>query len=61
MRHARKHLGWALDAAAQAVGCAATLLKACRERVLTCDEPSAVRRHLADAYAAFFDSARKAA
>jgi nifR3 family TIM-barrel protein len=60
-RHARKHLGWALDAAAEAAGCAATLLKAYRERVLTCDEPSAVRRHLADAYAAFCDSQRKAA
>jgi len=60
-RHARKHLGWALDAAAEAAGCGAALLKAYRERVLTSDEPAAVRRHLAHAYAAFFDSERKAA
>jgi tRNA-dihydrouridine synthase B len=60
-RHARKHLGWALDAATEAAGCSPLLLKVHRDRVLTCDEPSAVRRHLADAYAAFADSGRKAA
>jgi nifR3 family TIM-barrel protein len=52
-RHARKHLGWALDAAAEAAGCEAWLLKAHRDRVLTADEPAMVSRHLADAYAAF--------
>ena len=63
-RHARKHLGWALDAAAETAGCEVWLLKAHRDRVLTADEPATVRRHLADAYAAFAASAdrgRKAA
>ena len=60
-RHARKHLGWALDAAAAAAGCGQLLLKAHRERVLTADEPSAVHHYLADAYAAFGGSERMAA
>jgi len=60
-RHARKHLGWALDAAAQTAGAAPLLLKAHREAVLTSHEPAAVRRHLAEAYAAFAEGARKAA
>ncbi len=60
-RHSRKHLGWALDAAAEMTGCALSLLKACRERVLTEDEPSAVLRLLTDSYAAFGDSERSAA
>jgi len=63
-RHARKHLGWALDAAAEAAGCEPWLLKAHRDCVLTADEPATVRRHLADAYASFAASAdggRKAA
>jgi tRNA-dihydrouridine synthase B len=52
-RHARKHLGWALDAAAETAGASASLLKAERGRVLTADDPVQVRRHLADAYHAF--------
>jgi tRNA-dihydrouridine synthase B len=52
-RHARKHLGWALDTAAETVGADAELLKMWRSRVLTADEPRHVRRHLADAYATF--------
>ncbi len=52
-RHARKHLGSALDAAAETAGADDTLLKICRGRVLTAEAPNAVRRHLADAYAAF--------
>ena len=61
-RHARKHLGWALDAAAETAGASDALLKAHRARVLTADDPAAVRRHLADAYAAFAGGAdRKAA
>jgi nifR3 family TIM-barrel protein len=52
-RHARKHLASALDVAAQASGAPDTLLKAHRTNVLTSDDPGAVRRHLADAYAAF--------
>jgi tRNA-dihydrouridine synthase B len=60
-RHARKHLSWALDAAAETAGCSSSLLQACRVRVLTGDAPTAVLRDLRDAYAAFADSGRKAA
>jgi hypothetical protein len=52
-RHARKHLGWALDAAASTAGALQSVLQAHRERVLTADEPVAVRRHLAEAFDAF--------
>jgi tRNA-dihydrouridine synthase B len=52
-RHARKHLGWALDAAAETAGIPGAVLKAHRGRVLTADDPAAVRRQLADAYADF--------
>ncbi len=60
-RHARKHLGWALDAAAAAAGAPAGLLAAHRERVLTADDPRAVHRHLADAFDAFAVPRRAAA
>jgi tRNA-dihydrouridine synthase B len=60
-RHARKHLGWALDAAAEAAGASESLLKAHRERVLTADEPALVHRHLAAAYGAFGETSRMAA
>ena len=49
-RHARKHLGWALDTAAATAGAPVALLKHHRARVLTADEPVHARRHLADAY-----------
>jgi tRNA-dihydrouridine synthase B len=52
-RHARKHLGWALDAAAETAGVSESALKAQRSRVLTADDPAQVRRHLADAYHVF--------
>jgi nifR3 family TIM-barrel protein len=52
-RHARKHLGWALDTAAATAGASVTLLKDHRRRVLTAEEPAIARRHLADAYDAF--------
>jgi nifR3 family TIM-barrel protein len=52
-RHARKHLGWALDSAAASAGAPAELLKHHRARVLTADEPREARRLLADAYDAF--------
>ena len=52
-RHARKHLGWALDAAAETARASEALLKAHRARVVTAEDPVAVRRHLADAYADF--------
>jgi tRNA-dihydrouridine synthase B len=56
-RHARKHLGWALDAAAETVGASESVLKAQRSLVLTADDPAHVRRHLADAYAVFAGTA----
>jgi tRNA-dihydrouridine synthase B len=52
-RHARKHLGWALNAAAATVGAPADLLKAHRNRVLTAMEPAIVHRRLIDAFDAF--------
>jgi tRNA-dihydrouridine synthase B len=52
LRHARKHLGWALDAAAATVGASRDLLKHWRGRVLTAEEPSETQRRLADAFEA---------
>jgi len=52
-RHARKHLGWALDAAAHSAGASADLLKAHRSRVLTAEEPRDVGCLLAQAFDAF--------
>ena len=49
-RHARKHLGWALDSAAAAVAAPVELLKSHRGRVLTADEPKHARQLLAEAY-----------
>jgi tRNA-dihydrouridine synthase B len=60
-RHARKHLGWALNAAAETIAAPADMLKFHRHRVLTAEDPAAVRRHLADAYAAFVWNESKAA
>jgi tRNA-dihydrouridine synthase B len=51
-RHARKHLGWALDAAAETAGAPAALLKAQRQIVLTA-EPVAVPQRLGEAFDAF--------
>jgi tRNA-dihydrouridine synthase B len=42
LRHARKHLGWALDAAAEATGAPDHVLKAARGRVLTATDPALV-------------------
>jgi nifR3 family TIM-barrel protein len=53
LRHARKHLGWALDAAAESADAPPELLRAERQRVLKADDPMTVRRHLADAFDAF--------
>jgi nifR3 family TIM-barrel protein len=52
-RHARKHLGWALDVAAQTSSAPIALLKEHRARVLTAEEPDEARRLLADAYQSF--------
>ena len=50
IRHARKHLGWALDTAAAAVGAPADVLKTLRQRVLTAVEPGVVRQRLSEAF-----------
>jgi tRNA-dihydrouridine synthase B len=52
LRHARKHLGWALDTAAGA-GASDDLRKAHRARVLTAADPALVLRLLAEAFDAF--------
>jgi nifR3 family TIM-barrel protein len=52
-RHARKHLGWALDAAAASAQVSPELLKDHRARVLTAEEPAQARRRLAEAFDAF--------
>ncbi|WP_082070352.1 tRNA dihydrouridine synthase DusB [Bradyrhizobium sp. LTSP885] len=57
LRHARKHLGWALESAA-AYSCApAATLKGWRQKILTSDEPSSVHRSLEHAYDDFAWSA----
>jgi tRNA-dihydrouridine synthase B len=60
-RHARKHLGWGLDAAAATTRAPVDLLKAHRQRVLTAEQPALVHRHLAEAYDAFGSEQRVAA
>jgi len=49
-RHARKHLGWALDSAAVTAGAPVEILKAHRSRVLTAEAPEQARQLLAEAY-----------
>jgi len=51
--HARKHLAWALDNAANDAGVSNDLLKHHRHCVLTAEEPGEARRQLADAFDAF--------
>jgi tRNA-dihydrouridine synthase B len=57
LRHARKHLGWALEIAARYSGAPAQKLKAWRERVLTSEDPHRVHRSLKDAFDDFAWSA----
>ena len=49
-RHARKHLGWALDCAANTVGAPAERLKHHRSRVLTAEQPAEARRLFGEAF-----------
>jgi nifR3 family TIM-barrel protein len=57
LRHARKHLGWALDVAAS-LGCVpAEKLKAWRARILTSEDPASVHRSLNEAFDDFAWSA----
>jgi len=53
VRHARKHLGWALDEAAATAGVSVETLKRHRSHVLTVNQPELVRRKLAEAFDAF--------
>jgi len=57
LRHARKHLGWALDTAAFYGRVPATTLKDWRQRILTSEEPASVQRSLAEAFDDFAWSA----
>jgi nifR3 family TIM-barrel protein len=57
LRHARKHLGWALDVAAH-LGCVPQeKLKAWRARILTSEDPASVHRALGEAFDDFAWSA----
>jgi tRNA-dihydrouridine synthase B len=57
LRHARKHLGWALDVASQTSCAPVATLKAWRQKVLTSDDPDRVHRSLEDAFDDFAWSA----
>ena len=50
MRHARKHLAWALDAAAASSGASEAQRKEARLNVLTATDPAIVLRRLAEAF-----------
>ena len=50
LRHARKHLSWALEVAAQCARAPAQKLKAWRERILTSDDPRRVHQALCEAF-----------
>jgi nifR3 family TIM-barrel protein len=56
LRHARKHLGWALDTAAATARAPLHVLKMHREHVLTATDPPVVLRRLADAFDAIGSS-----
>jgi nifR3 family TIM-barrel protein len=57
LKHARKHLGWALEVAAQTSRTPAETLKGWRQRILTTEDPHQVHRSLRDAYDDFAWSA----
>jgi nifR3 family TIM-barrel protein len=57
LRHARKHLGWALQVAAQYSRAPAAKLKSWREKILTSDNPHLVHRSLQEAFDDFAWSA----
>ena len=57
VRHARKHLGWALEIAAQCSRAPAETLKVWRQRILTSEDPHRVHRSLQDAFDDFAWSA----
>jgi tRNA-dihydrouridine synthase B len=57
LRHARKHLGWALEIAAQCSRAPAATLKNWRQTILTAENPHGVHRSLEDAFDDFAWSA----
>src|SRR5882757_4179521 len=57
LKHARKHLGWALEIAAEYSRAPAETLKTWRQRILTSEEPHRVHRSLQDAFDDFAWSA----
>ena len=57
LRHARKHLGWALDVAAHYSRTPTTTIKTWRQKILTSDNPAGVHRALQDAFDDFAWSA----
>jgi tRNA-dihydrouridine synthase B len=57
LRHARKHLGWALDVAAQYSRAPAETIKSWRQKILTSEDPRAVHHSLDDAFHEFAWSA----
>ena len=57
LKHARKHLGWALEIAAQCSRAPADTLKGWRQKILTSEDPHRVHRSLQDAFDDFSWSA----
>jgi nifR3 family TIM-barrel protein len=57
LRHARKHLGWALEVAAAYSRAPSARLKGWRQKILTAEDASGVHRSLEDAYDDFAWSA----
>jgi tRNA-dihydrouridine synthase B len=57
LRHARKHLGWALEVAAKCSRAPAITLKTWRGKILTSEDPHRVHRSLEDAFDDFAWSA----
>jgi len=57
LRHARKHLGWALEVAGRCSRAPAATLKTWRAKILTSEDPAGVDRSLQDAFDDFAWSA----
>jgi tRNA-dihydrouridine synthase B len=57
LKHARKHLGWALEIAARCSRAPAAKLKTWRQNILTSEDPRRVHRSLQDAFDDFAWSA----
>jgi nifR3 family TIM-barrel protein len=57
LKHARKHLGWALDVAAEVSGASVEKLMSWRQNILTSEDPRLVHQSLQDAFDDFAWSA----